>query len=94
MIAAIGDAVNTASRLEGLTKEYACELVVSEEVVRRAGLDLSGVPRYEIEIRGKRETLAVRTLSTAAALPAPGEISAAPAPVRSPEGPRHAQSAA
>jgi adenylate cyclase len=78
-ITAIGDAVNTASRLEQLTKEYGCELVVSEEVVRRAGLDLSGLPRHEIEIRGKRETLAVRTLSSAAALPVPAEVPAAPA---------------
>jgi adenylate cyclase len=78
-ITAIGDAVNTASRLEGLTKEYGCELVVSEEVVRRAGLDLSGLPRYEIEIRGKRETVAVRTLSSAAALPVAVEVPAAPA---------------
>ena len=67
---AIGDAVNTASRLEELTKEYTVELVVSEAVVSRAGLDLSGFPRQEVEIRGKTETLAVRTLASAAELPA------------------------
>jgi adenylate cyclase len=71
-ITAIGDAVNTASRLEGLSKEYECELVVSDETVARADLDLSGFPRYEIEIRGKREMLAVRTLGRAADLPLPG----------------------
>src|SRR5712671_4695938 len=71
-ITAIGDAVNTASRLEGLTKDYECDLVVSDETVARAGLDLSGFPRYEIEIRGKREMLAVRTLERAADLPLPG----------------------
>ena len=64
-ITAIGDAVNTASRLETLTKTYGCELVVSEETVLRAGLDLSAFPRHEIEIRGKREMLAVRTLASA-----------------------------
>jgi adenylate cyclase len=69
-ITAIGDAVNTASRLESLTKNFACELVVSEETVSRAGLDLSAFPRREIEIRGKREMLAVRTLVSAAELPA------------------------
>ena len=69
-ITAIGDAVNTASRLQELTKEYACELVVSEAVVLRAGLELSGFPRHEIEIRGKREMLAIRTLTRAAELPA------------------------
>ncbi len=76
-ITAIGDAVNTASRLQELTKEYGCELVVSEAVVLRAGLDLSDFPHREIEIRGKRETLAVRTLNRAAELPAP-EPSASP----------------
>src|SRR5262249_55518090 len=62
---AIGDAVNTASRLETLTKTYGCELVVSEETVLRAGLDFSAFPRYEIEIRGKRDMLAVRTVASA-----------------------------
>src|SRR3984893_8383457 len=69
-ITAIGDAVNTASRLESLTKNFACELVVSEDTVSRAGLDLSAFPQRKIEIRGKREMLAVRTLVSAAELPA------------------------
>jgi adenylate cyclase len=71
-ITAIGDAVNTASRLEALTKDYDCELVVSVETVARAGLDFSEHPRHEIEIRGKREALAVTTFDRAADLPHPG----------------------
>ena len=71
-ITAIGDAVNTASRLESLTKNFACELVVSDETVSRARLDLSGSPLHEIEIRGKREMLAVRIVERAAELPAAG----------------------
>jgi adenylate cyclase len=73
-ITAIGDAVNTASRLEGLTKIYGCELVVSDDTVGRASLDLSGFPRHEIEIRGKRDMLAVRTLERAADLPVQGDV--------------------
>ncbi|MGC2204086.1 MAG: adenylate/guanylate cyclase domain-containing protein [Stellaceae bacterium] len=69
-ITAIGDAVNTASRLEELTKEYDCELVVSEETIERAGFDLTGFSRHEIEIRGKRGMLAVRVFDRAAELPA------------------------
>ena len=34
-VTAIGDAVNTASRLESLTKEFACQLIVSDEVAIR-----------------------------------------------------------
>ena len=58
----------------GLTKNFACELVVSEETVSRAGLDLSGSPLHEIEIRGKREMLAVRIVGRAAELPAAGAV--------------------
>ena len=68
-ITAIGDAVNTASRLEALTKEYDCELVVSEETVARAAVDLSEFPHHEIEIRGKREMLSVTTVKLATDLP-------------------------
>jgi adenylate cyclase len=74
-ITAIGDAVNTSSRLETLTKDYDCELVVSDETVVRAGLDLSEFPRHEIEIRGKREMLVVTTFVRAADLPPPGATS-------------------
>ena len=52
-ITAIGDTVNTASRLEGLTKEFTAELVVSAETLDRAGCDAGEVQRGEIEIRGK-----------------------------------------
>jgi adenylate cyclase len=68
-ITAIGDAVNTASRLEGLAKEYAAELVVSAEVLTHAGLDLPGGQRDEIEIRGKQQKLAVAVFTSARELP-------------------------
>ena len=68
-ITAVGDSVNTASRIEGLTKTYACELVISEAVALRAGLDLGDAPRHEIEIRGRVERLVVRTFASARDLP-------------------------
>jgi adenylate cyclase len=70
-ITAVGDSVNTASRIESLTKTYACELVISEAVVLRAGIHLGAAPRHEIEIRGRVERLAVRTFASAGDLPVP-----------------------
>ena len=40
-LTAIGDTVNTASRLETLTKDFKVELVVSQELLDRAGVDLA-----------------------------------------------------
>jgi adenylate cyclase len=68
-VTAVGDSVNTASRIEGLTKTYACELVISEAVALRAGIDLGDAPRHEIEIRGRVERLVVRTFARARDLP-------------------------
>jgi adenylate cyclase len=71
-ITAVGDSVNTASRVEGLTKTYACELVISDAVALRAGVDLGAAPRHEIEIRGRVEELVVRTFTSARDLPVLG----------------------
>lgn len=74
-VTAIGDAVNTASRLEALSKEFGCELVVSRDVALRAGVDLSAFPSREIEVRGRSEGLTVYVLDRAYRLP--GDASAA-----------------
>ncbi len=58
-LTAVGDAVNTASRLEAMSKELDVQLVLSEPVAARAGADLSGFPRQEIELRGRTGRLAV-----------------------------------
>lgn len=52
-LTAIGDAVNTASRLETLTKEYGAELVVSKAVTDRAGLAIDAYEQHEVTLRGR-----------------------------------------
>lgn len=74
-ITAIGDAVNTASRLEGLAKEFHAELVVSAELLDRAGVQMPEARREEIDIRGKQDRLAVAVFPSARDLPqAIGEL--------------------
>jgi len=68
-VTAIGDAVNTASRLEQLTKQFTVQLVLSEPVAEHAGIDLAVFPREEIEVRGREGRLAVRVVSDARKLP-------------------------
>ena len=68
-VTAIGDAVNTASRLESLTKDYAVQLVVSEEVLSRSGLAEQAGVAHEVEIRGRSGPLAVRAFADARELP-------------------------
>ena len=49
-LTAVGDTVHVAARLEALTKDYACDLVLSEEVAARAGLDVSDHARPRADV--------------------------------------------
>jgi adenylate cyclase len=69
-LTAIGDTVNTASRLETLTKEFGVELVASQELLDRAGVDFASYERHEVEIRGRQGRLAVRAVKRATDLTA------------------------
>jgi adenylate cyclase len=65
---AIGDAVNVAARLQDMTKNLACEVVLSEEVMEVANLSADGLPRAEVSIRGRIEPMAVYTAEKAGIL--------------------------
>jgi adenylate cyclase len=56
-LTAVGDTINAASRLEGLAKELDVELVISEDLATRAGLDLSDRDRQIVQIRGRAAPL-------------------------------------
>ncbi len=68
-LTAIGDAVNTASRLESLSKEYGAQLVLSANVAQKAGVDLAGFTQRDAEVRGRAEPLSVFVIDDAADLP-------------------------
>jgi len=68
-LTAIGDTVNTASRLEALTKEYEVELVFSAIVAGHAGLSLAGLDLHQVTLRGQDHPTAIVTVESAATLP-------------------------
>ncbi|MBL8710027.1 MAG: adenylate/guanylate cyclase domain-containing protein [Rhodospirillaceae bacterium] len=63
-LTAIGDTVNTASRLETATKELDCQLVISEHVATAAGLAPLGA-RHPLQIRGREAVLEVLAIKDA-----------------------------
>jgi adenylate cyclase len=52
-LTAVGDTVNTAARLQDQTKVFDCQLVVSEQLVLRAGLDTAGMRREQVAVRNR-----------------------------------------
>ena len=75
-LTAIGDAVNAASRLEALTKDYGAELVLSQTVADHAGLATAGYERHEVSLRGRDQPLPVIVVKHAAELPEIPDIAA------------------
>jgi adenylate cyclase len=69
-LTAVGDTVHVAARLEELTKTYTSELVISEAVAVRAGLDVTGYPREELTLRNRSTPLAIRVIADARRLAA------------------------
>lgn len=61
-LTAVGDTINVASRLQDLTKEYQCQLVISDPVAERAGIDVSDLPQHELTVRNRSRPLTIRTV--------------------------------
>jgi adenylate cyclase len=69
MVTVIGSTVNAASRLEALTKEKGCQLIVAADVLARAGLAADPFAREELMIRGFSAARTVALIARARDLP-------------------------
>jgi adenylate cyclase len=63
---AIGDNINIAARLEALTRDYDCTLLVSAVTAQCAGVDLSRFPTHQARVRGRGEPVDVYAISDVA----------------------------
>jgi adenylate cyclase len=57
IITAIGDTVNTTARLESLTKEYGCPLIISRRAAEVARLDLTGHTLHDAPVKGRVQSV-------------------------------------
>ncbi len=70
-LTAIGDSLNTASRLEGFAKESDAEVVVSDDLMRRAGFAVPGAERQTVMVRGRSTPIVTWIIRDAASIAAP-----------------------
>ena len=69
IVTAIGDTVNTTARLEGLTKDYNCSLILSQAAAQAAGLKLDGHDLHHATVKGRIGSIAFYALNEVPALP-------------------------
>ena len=70
-LTAIGDSVNTASRLESMTKEFGAQLIISEDVAVYADAETGAYEEHEASVHGRDETLKVFVVKNASQLVVP-----------------------
>jgi adenylate cyclase len=68
IISAIGETVNTCGRLERLTEEHDCPVIVSRRAAEMAGLDVNGRELRQAPGDGRPQTVEFYTLKTLADL--------------------------
>jgi adenylate cyclase len=64
IVTAIGDTVNTTARVESLTKDYDCTLILSRRAAQAAGLNLVGQNLQQAPVKGRVETVEFYALKT------------------------------
>jgi adenylate cyclase len=69
IITAIGDTVNTCARLESLSKDFGCPVILSRLAAEAAGLKLDGCELHEAPVKGRKEPVQFYALQSLAELP-------------------------
>ncbi len=64
IITGIGDTVNTTARLEGLTKDYSCSLILSQAAALAAGLKLGDQDLHHATVKGRTGSIGFYALNT------------------------------
>ena len=62
-VAAAGDTINVASRLEGVNKEFATTILVSDTVICATSAEFSFAPLGEVRAKGSEESVAIYVLT-------------------------------
>ena len=65
---AIGGCVNVASRLEQLTKEEECQLIITSDIYQRSGLSVQASIEKNVTVKGKSEAFKFSAFKDASAL--------------------------
>ena len=65
---AIGDCVNVASRLEQLTKEEECQLIITSDLYQRSGLSLKVSYEKNVTVKGKSEAFKISAFKDASTI--------------------------
>jgi adenylate cyclase len=58
----IGDAVNLASRLEGMTKELGADVLLSEDLYKKVSDSVDAEPLHRIHVKGREQDVMVYRL--------------------------------
>jgi adenylate cyclase len=64
-ITALGDTVNTASRIESACREFGVQLLISARTLEAAGVAAPGAGRHDIKVKGKTREIAVYEMKRA-----------------------------
>jgi adenylate cyclase len=57
----VGDAVNLASRLESITKEYQCPLIFSEYTYEQVKSKIGGKQLGNVKVKGREQPVSIYT---------------------------------